>query len=150
MATKKRGAHQMTQRERDLLLAEKRWAREKPLKEREDKRDFRAKHSKKLSTSKLLILFLFINCTLIEIFTGFVTLKSLDLATMTMLVPDFTPLVTLIGAVVSEVIGFAIYAIKSAKENTMGGIIYETAMAELHTPDRKEEPTTENSSDSVG
>ena len=40
--------------------------------------------------------------------------------------------------------------ILSAKENTMGGIIYETAMAELHTPDRKEEPTTENSSDSVG
>lgn len=145
----------MTQRERDLLLAEKRWAREKSLKEREyqlkkDKRDFHAKHSKKLSTSKILILFLFINCTLIEIFTGFVTLKSLDLATMTMLVPDFTPLITLIGAVVSEVIGFAIYAIKSAKENTMGGIIYETTMAELNTSNEKETSTPSNNTDAVG
>ena len=50
---------------------------------------------------------------------------------MTFMMPDFTPLVTLIGAVVSEVIGFAIYAIKSAKENTSGGIVYETAMMNL-------------------
>ena len=53
MVTKKRGAHQMTQRERDLLLAEKRWAREKPLKEREyqlkkDKRDFRKRRPAKI------------------------------------------------------------------------------------------------------
>ena len=52
--------------------------------------------------------------------------------------PDFTPLVTLIGAVVSEVIGFAIYAIKSAKENTEGGIIYETTMAKLQQTDEEQ------------
>lgn len=42
--------------------------------------------------------------------------------------PDLTPLITLIGAVVSEVIGFAIYSIKAAKENTSGGIVYDLAM----------------------
>lgn len=126
----------MTERERDLMLAERRWQREKPLREREyklkeDQRQFKETHRPKISTSKLLIVFLFINCTIIEIFTGYVTLKSLDIATMTFMMPDFTPLVTLIGAVVSEVIGFAIYAIKSAKENTSGGIVYETAMINL-------------------
>lgn len=145
----------MTQQERELLLAEKRWAREKPIKEREyklreEKREFRALHSHKLSTSKMLILFLFINCTLIELFTGWVTLKSLDLATMTLLMPDFTPLVTLIGAVVSEVIGFAIYAIKSAKENTAGGIVYETAMANLQISDGKEDTKNIDPTNSKG
>lgn len=47
---------------------------------------------------------------------------------MTATMPDFTPLVTLIGAVVSEVIGFAIYALKAMKENSKGGIVYDTAM----------------------
>lgn len=126
----------MTERERNLIIAERRWQREKPLREREyklkeDQRQFKETHKPKISTSKLLIMFLFINCTIIEIFTGYVTLKSLDIATMTFMMPDFTPLVTLIGAVVSEVIGFAIYAIKSAKENTSGGIVYETAMINL-------------------
>jgi hypothetical protein len=49
-----------------------------------------------------------------------------------MTAPDFSPLITLIGAVVSEVIGFAIYSIKAAKENTKGGIVYESAMRELN------------------
>ena len=74
---------------------------------------------------------MFLNCTIIELFTGFVTLKSLNLTTLTMANPDFTPLVTLIGAVVSEVVGYAVYALKSAKENTAGGIIYETAMRQI-------------------
>lgn len=142
----------MTERERDLIIAERRWQKEKPLREREyklkeDQRQFKETHRPKISTSKLLIIFLFINCTIIEIFTGYVTLKSLDIATMTFIMPDFTPLVTLIGAVVSEVIGFAIYAIKSAKENTSGGIIYETAMMNLCG---NRDPSEVNNSDAVG
>ena len=126
----------MTKAEREILLQEKQWEKEKSLQERKykikkEKRELKSLYGFKLPTSKLLILFLFINCTLIELFTGWVTIKSIDLATLTMVGPDFTPLVTLIGAVVSEVIGFAIYAIKSAKENTEGGIIYETTMAKL-------------------
>ena len=142
----------MTERERDLIIAERRWQKEKPLREREyklkeDQRQFKETHRPKISTSKLLIIFLFINCTIIEIFTGYVTLKSLDIATMTFMMPDFTPLVTLIGAVVSEVIGFAIYAIKSAKENTSGGIVYETAMMNLCG---NRDPSEVNNSDVVG
>ena len=142
----------MTERERDLIIAERRWQKEKPLREREyklkeDQRQFKETHKPKISTSKLLIVFLFINCTIIEIFTGYVTLKSLDIATMTFMMPDFTPLVTLIGAVVSEVIGFAIYAIKSAKENTSGGIVYETAMMNLCG---NRDPSEVNNSDAVG
>ena len=133
----------MTKAEREIVLQEKQWEKEKSLQERKykikkEKRDLKSLYGFKLPTSKLLILFLFINCTLIELFTGWVTIKSIDLATLTMVGPDFTPLVTLIGAVVSEVIGFAIYAIKSAKENTEGGIIYETTMAKLQQKDEEQ------------
>ena len=133
----------MTKEEREILLQEKQWEKEKSLQERKykikkEKRELKSLYGFKLPTSKLLILFLFINCTLIELFTGWVTIKSIDLATLTMVGPDFTPLVTLIGAVVSEVIGFAIYAIKSAKENTEGGIIYETTMAKLQQEDEEQ------------
>ena len=88
------------------------------------------KDKKKRSTTKLIVLFLFINCTLIELFTGWVTIQSLNLAESYMLIPDFTPLVTLIGVVVGEVLGFAVYAAKSAKENSKGGIVYDAAMEE--------------------
>lgn len=87
------------------------------------------KKIKKIPTSKKLILFLFLNCTLIELFTAWVTIKSLYLAETFLIVPDFTPLVSLIGAVLGEVIGYAVYAIKSAKENSQGGIVFESAAA---------------------
>ena len=126
----------MTKEERDITIKEHRWQREKEVLERkyklkQEKRDFKKQFLPKISTSKLLIIFLFINCTIIELFTGFVTLKSLDLTTLTMANPDFTPLVALIGAVVSEVVGYAVYALKSAKENTAGGITYEAAMRQI-------------------
>lgn len=126
----------MTKEDRDITIKEHRWQREKEVLERkyklkQEKREFKKQFLPKISTSKLLILFLFINCTIIELFTGFVTLKSLDLTTLTMANPDFTPLVALIGAVVSEVVGYAVYALKSAKENTAGGITYETAMRQI-------------------
>ena len=126
----------MTKEERDIIIKEHRWQREKEVLERkyklkQEKREFKKQFLPKISTSKLLILFLFINCTIIELFTGFVTLKNLDLTTLTMANPDFTPLVALIGAVVSEVVGYAVYALKSAKENTAGGITYETAMRQI-------------------
>lgn len=126
----------MTKEEREITIKEHRWQREKEVLERkyklkQEKRKFKKRFLPKISTSKLLIFFLFLNCTIIELFTGFVTLKSLDLTTLTMANPDFTPLVTLIGAVVSEVVGYAVYALKSAKENTAGGITYETAMRQI-------------------
>ena len=83
---------------------------------------------KKLTTSKLLILFLFLNCTVIELFTMYVTLKSFSVVLEIGGSIDFSPLVTLIGSVVSEVIGFAVYSLKATKENTQGGIIYDSAL----------------------
>lgn len=81
----------------------------------------------KISTSKKIVLFLFINCSLIELFTGYITIIDLKLAE-TIGAVDFVPIVTLIGAVVSEIIGFAIYAVKATKENTNGGIKYQAMM----------------------
>lgn len=86
---------------------------------------------KKISTSKLLIALLFINCTAIEIFTGWAMVKMLAIALVTSISIDFTPLVALIGAVVGEVIGYAIYSLKAMKENTIGGLVYEKALKEF-------------------
>ena len=127
----------MTKKEReDILKEEEEWEQDKIYLEKQkkikaDKKSF-FKRLPKLSTSKLLILFLFLNCSLIELFTGWVTIQSINLVQITMMAPDFSPLITLIGAVVGEVIGFAIYSIKAAKENTKGGIVYDTAMRELN------------------
>lgn len=123
----------MTEKEREGILQEiQEWEKDKVYLEKEkqlkqDKKKFFSKIPK-ISTSKLLILFLFLNCTAIELFTAWITIKSVELVQITMIAPDFSPLITLIGAVVSEVIGFAIYSIKAAKENTKGGIVYDTAM----------------------
>ena len=121
--------------EEKLVQEEKDWAKNKQLLKRKikiekDKAKLRnsLKDKSKLTTTKLLILFLFINCTIIELFTGWATIQSIQLALQTGLAPDFTPLVTLIGTVVGEVIGFAVYAIKSIKENTVGGIVYDSAL----------------------
>ena len=56
--------------------------------------------------------------------------------------PDFTPLVTLIGAVVSEVIGFGVYSLKSTKENTVGGIVYDSVIN--NSDDKESSPPQEN------
>ena len=81
------------------------------------------------------MLFLFINCTAIEIFTGWATARNLYLAEHFNTPIDFTPLVTLIGVVLGEVLSFGIYALKSAKENTAGGIVYDSALKQsIETP----------------
>ena len=86
-------------------------------------------NSNKLSMSKKALIFLFISCTFIEIFTAWVTVQSISLAFAMGVMPDFTPLVTLIGTVVGEVVALGAYYAKSAKENTSGGITYESAAA---------------------
>ena len=76
------------------------------------------------------MLFLFINCTLVEIFTGWVVVKNLALAAAYGVTLDLTPLTTLVGTVVAEVLGFAVYAAKATKENTKGGIVYDSTFAQ--------------------
>lgn len=94
---------------------------------------------KKFSTTKILVIFLFINCTLLELFTGWVTMENLILARDFGIAIDFTPLVTLIGIVLGEVFGFAVYAAKSAKENSVGGIVYESEMVKYQNQSLEDE-----------
>ncbi len=79
---------------------------------------------KALTTSKFLMLFLFISCSAIEVFTMYAILKGMNMGFGI----DFTPLTMLITSIVAEVIGFSVYSLKSMKENTKGGIVYETAL----------------------
>lgn len=132
----------------EVKREEKRWAQEKILLERQatidNERAELRKKKYRISTSKLLILFLFVNCTIIELFTGAVIIKMLSIALITGAAIDFSPLVALIGAVVSEVIGYAVYSLKSTKENTAGGIVYETAIQQQN------EPFSNNNDNAVG
>ena len=136
---------------RQVEQEEKRWKLEKPLRERQaaihnDKAEFENK-KRKISTSKLLIIFLFINCTLIEIFTGWAIVNMLSLAFIAGTIIDFTPLVALIGAVVGEVFGYAIYSLKSAKENTVGGIVYDSVINNNNNNNKEFYPSKENEID---
>lgn len=119
----------------ELEREEAQWNIEKDLIKRKQKiineKNELSKNKKRTTTTKLLILFLFANCSLIELFTGWAVIQSLKLSAITGLPADFTPLVALIGAVVGEVLGFAIYALKAAKENVAGGLTYETTMLNL-------------------
>ena len=80
------------------------------------------------SFSKTFLIFLFINFTALELFTGWVTVESFKLAMINMGSPDFSPLITLIGAVIGETLSYGIYCAKSKAENTEGGVVYATAL----------------------
>ena len=84
------------------------------------------------SWSKLLLIILFINFTILEIFVGWVTIHSFAIASIIGVMPDFTPLITLLGAVIGETISYGIYSAKSKAENTEGGIVYEQAKWEMN------------------
>ena len=137
----------LREKERYVLSQEKIWNKEKEILEREykikaERKSLKEKFKKKkdkIANSKLLVWFLFINCTIIELFTIWVISRELNLAAEGILAPDLSPLMALITTVVAEVIGFGIYALKSTKENTEGGIVFETAMREF-------EKTNEDSS----
>ena len=103
---------------------EVKWAKEKELLLRQKKLD----EENKVPTSKKLITFLFINCTCIEIFTCWSIIQMLDAVKYSDAMIDFTPLVTLIGTVVGEVIAYAVYSAKAVKENTKGGIVYDSQL----------------------
>lgn len=81
---------------------------------------------KNLTTSKKLVYFLFLNCTIIELFVLAITLVSVFQSTITGIPADFSPLNTLVGAFVVETVAYAVYALKSMKENVGpdGGVVY--------------------------
>ena len=81
----------------------------------------------KITTGKLAMWILLFLCLVVIIFTGWVTIKEFSLAYALGVMPDFTPLVTMIGAILGAAIDVAAYFAKSAKENTKGGITYQAA-----------------------
>ena len=114
--------------EKKVTKLEQKWEKDKDLIERVnqikiEKSQLKQNFFEKIGT-KPLITYLFLNCTLIEIFTMIILLWSLNISAATGLSADMTPLTALISTVVGEVIAFGIYAYKSAKENTKGGTTY--------------------------
>lgn len=96
------------------------------------------KPKEKITTGKIGFWFMIINCTVIEIYS---------LIAM-FIFQDLSPLTTLIVAVVGDCIAFISYNIKSGKENTVGGIVYESAMKKLEY--ELETSSSMNSDDAVG
>lgn len=92
------------------------------------------KPKEKLSFSKMAFIFMIGNCVVIEIY-ALVAMSFFG---------DLSSLSALIAAVVGECISFLCFEIKSGKENTTGGIIYESAMKKL------EYELNSNTDDAVG
>lgn len=123
----------LTKKKTHLAEEQKQWEEEKPLiiaeqdlkQDKKDTKNRKKEQKKALSTTKRLMIFLFVSCSIIQIFTLVVTVISITAG-----IYDFTALQMLITAVVGEVVAFAVYSLKSLKENTKGGIVYETAMWE--------------------
>ena len=88
---------------------EKRWAKrkEKLIREQKLKADM-AKYKKPLSMSKKMLMYIVVNCTVVQIY-AMVAMFVLQ---------DLSALYALITAVVGETIAFFIYEIKAARENT--------------------------------
>lgn len=70
------------------------------------------------STAKLALAYIFISCTVVQIYSMAAMWHFADLSA----------LYSLIGATVGEAISYCAYAAKSAKENTKGGIVHDMAM----------------------
>lgn len=84
----------------------------------------------KRNTTKFLIGFLFINFTIVEVYSMWMMFYFADLSS----------LYVLITAVIGETIAFATYVLKSTRENTVGGVVYETAMKHLDEEMNRKEP----------
>ena len=130
------GVRKLRREKKKTRYNQRMWEEEKPLIEIQNNIDKEKKEligqriqAKFPSWGKMLLIILFINFTILEIFIGWVTVKSFSLALATNMMPDFTPLITLIGAVIGQTLSYGIYSSKSKAENTKGGIVYETAMA---------------------
>lgn len=95
------------------------------------------KEKKKLEWSKKLLIILFINFFLLEIFIFGITCYSFNLGFAIGQMPDYTPLITLITAVIGETLSYGMYCAKAKAENTVGGIKYDTAMKDLESEEEE-------------
>ena len=127
----------LSERERDSDIKYRLWQREKVILEKdqeiaEDKYYLKQKFwNRKMPFGKVFLILLFTNFTILEIFTAWITISSIQLGYAINTMPDFMPFITLLGAVIGQTITYGIYSAKSKAENTAGGIVFETAMKEL-------------------
>lgn len=70
----------------------------------------------KMTTTKKLVVLLFCNVVIIELVAIFATIYMTVVTNEMTSAPDYTPLTTLIQAAITQVIAFAIYAVKSSME----------------------------------
>ena len=70
------------------------------------------------STAKMAMAYIFVSCTVVQIYS-MVAMWHFG---------DLSALYSLIGATVGEVGAFCAYAAKSAKENSQGGIVHDMAI----------------------
>lgn len=101
-------------------ICEENESKERKLKLKQEKAKFKTKH-KTPSTSKLVLLGVILLCLEIVIFCEYAMVH----------LNDTSALYALIGIPVAIAPTVVSYYMKSKAENTEGGIIYETAMAEI-------------------
>lgn len=80
-----------------------------------------SKGKNKLSFSKIAVIFIFLNCFIIELYSMIVMVVFQDLASLG----------SLIMGVLGQCVSLLGYFMKAGQENTVGGITYETVMYEL-------------------
>jgi len=129
------GKKSLAQKEKIAELSWERWQREKIaeeklLKIKQEKKELRSKV--KFNFSKVFAFLLFVNFTAIELFTAWTTIQSFNLAYTIGMMPDFTPLITLIGAIIGQTLSYGIYSNKAKAENTKDGVVFETVMQSLN------------------
>lgn len=121
------------------------WQKEKQLIKMEQEMASEKKNLKgqRISFSKIALIILFINFTLLEALTGLVTIMSLHLSTISEFPPDFTPITTLLGAVIGQTLSYGIYSLKAKAENTKDGLVYDLAMKNQTNEEEMEENENE-------
>lgn len=123
----KKRSRQITQKQKKWVIQRFNIQRENDI--RNDYKRIQNKNPFKLTTGKLAMWFLFVLCVVVVIFTGWIAIQQINLSYAIGMSPNFTPLITMIGAIMGATIDVAAYFAKSAKENSQGGIIFEAAAA---------------------
>lgn len=114
-------------------------AKERARKLREEKRKGKIKH-KLPSTSKLILLGMILLCVQIVIFCEYAMMTLCDTSALYVLIGIPAALAPIIWG----------YYSKSKAENTAGGIVYDTAMAEMQMKNEATNESTATDEDSVG
>ena len=85
---------------------------------KDERKKYRTSITDRISTTKLVMVYLFVLLNVILIFAMVAMWHFADLSYLGVLITD----------IAAQIITFIIYAMKSTKENTVGGITYDLAM----------------------